>query len=97
MAATWWLVTGMAYLAIAKRAITQHREWMVRSYAVTFGGFSFSRLLERVAVWFHPTLLEDMELALTVDAAILWLSFIAPLLVTEVILQGRKILAYRPA
>ncbi len=93
MAAAWWVTTGMAYFAVARRAIQQHREWMTRSYAVTLGGFGGSRLLEDLSVLLDPTMLQDLPRALSVDAGLLWLSFTAPLLLVEVVLQGRKIVA----
>ena len=35
--ASLWLITAViAYLAAKKRQIVQHRQWMIRSYAVTF-------------------------------------------------------------
>ena len=35
--AIFWLVsTGMTYLAIRNRRIQTHKEWMIRSYVLTF-------------------------------------------------------------
>ena len=33
----WVITTSMAVFAIRRRKVLQHREWMMRSYAVTFG------------------------------------------------------------
>ena len=37
----WALTTGMALYAIGTRRIEQHREWMLRSYTVTFAFVTF--------------------------------------------------------
>ena len=35
--AIFWLVSGgMAYLAIRNRRVQMHKEWMIRSYVLTF-------------------------------------------------------------
>ncbi len=49
----WVLTTGMALYAIRTRRIDQHREWMLRSYTVTFAFVTYrfaSTWLER---WIH--------------------------------------------
>lgn len=43
LAIAWLLNSGMALICILKRKIEQHREWMIRSYVVTFA-FVFFRL-----------------------------------------------------
>ena len=35
LAAAWFLTTAVAYVAVLKRNFQLHREWMVRSYAIT--------------------------------------------------------------
>src|SRR5262245_43522615 len=47
MATAWIITTGLATIAIRRRMIPQHREWMIRSYTVTFG-FVLFRLAEDV-------------------------------------------------
>ena len=46
LAVVWTITTGMAFLAISRRAIVQHREWMIRSYVVTLA-FVFFRIVLR--------------------------------------------------
>jgi len=46
LACAWVLTTSMALLAIRRRAVEQHREWMLRSYVLTFAFVTF-RLVER--------------------------------------------------
>ena len=35
LAAAWFFTTAVAFVAVRKRHIQIHREWMVRSYAIT--------------------------------------------------------------
>jgi len=76
----WLATTGMAYLAIRRGVVSQHRAWMIRSYTVTFA-FVFFRLVadtlsSRVAV-------PDFTSALA------WGCWAVPLLVAEVLIQWR--------
>lgn len=49
-AGTWIIATIAAYLTARNRHIQQHREWMVRSYAVTFT-FVGTRVLQPIPAW----------------------------------------------
>jgi hypothetical protein len=49
-AGTWLLVTAAAFLTARNRHFQQHREWMVRSYAVTFT-FVGTRVLQPIPAW----------------------------------------------
>ncbi|MFZ0632851.1 MAG: DUF2306 domain-containing protein [Acidobacteriaceae bacterium] len=52
-AAAWMICTTAAFLTARNRQIVQHRQWMARSYAVTFT-FVSSRVLNLVpAYWSH--------------------------------------------
>jgi uncharacterized membrane protein len=82
----WVLTTGLAYLAIRRRNVEQHREWMIRSYVVTFS-FVVLRLGGNVL-----TFLDIGPAAQRADAMI-WFSFSVPLLLSEGLVQGRKIVA----
>jgi len=82
--ATAWLSTaGMAYLSILKGQVQMHKEWMIRAYVVTFAFVTF-----RVLNDYGPTsqLKPDQDRALTIG----WACWAIPLLVTEVILQLRR-------
>lgn len=82
--AAWITTTGMAWLAILRRRIDQHREWMVRSIVVTFG-FVWFRLILGTTIAFDV----GTEAERFIVAA--WGCWSVPLLVTEVMLQARKI------
>ena len=84
----WWTTTGMAYLAIRLGHVSQHKEWVVRSYVVTFT-FVTTRALAELGIL--PSLGPDPF------ATLVWLSWSMPLLAMEVILQGRKVIARRSA
>jgi len=52
-AAAWMVCTTAAFITARNRQITVHRQWMARSYAVTFT-FVSSRVLNLVpAYWSH--------------------------------------------
>jgi len=76
LAAAWLGASAMAYRAARNRRFEAHRGWMIRSYVLTWT-FVLCRLVSRV-----PTLE-----SLGKGAAIVWLSWIVPLMVCEVILQ----------
>lgn len=86
LATAWFTTSAMAYYAILKRRIQVHREWMVRAYVVTFAFVTF-----RVLNDFGPTshLQPDSDRALVIS----WTSWALPLLITEVILQLRRMRA----
>jgi hypothetical protein len=48
----WAITTAVALLAAVNRRISQHRRWMVRSYAVTFT-FVGTRVLQPIPAWNH--------------------------------------------
>lgn len=79
----WLLTSGLAFFFILKRKTTQHKEWMVRSYVVTFA-FVFFRLVEDG--------LEYLQIGDSVDRLTLmsWACWAIPLLFAEAILQYRK-------
>ncbi len=84
LALSWIATTGLAYIAVLKRQMVQHKEWMIRSYVVTFG-FVFFRLI------FEPMLALDIATRQEIAGAVSWMCWALPLLVTELVLQGRKI------
>jgi uncharacterized membrane protein len=53
-AGTWLITTTAAFLTARNRHIQQHREWMVRSYAVTFT-FVATRVFQPIPAWNHFT------------------------------------------
>lgn len=84
----WLTTTVMAFVAIRRKNLAQHREWMVRSYVVTFAFVTF-RLCDDGMRELH--LLNDDERS----KLLAWACWAIPLLVTELILQGRAVFRTR--
>jgi hypothetical protein len=82
----WTITTGMAFLAISRRAIVQHREWMIRSYVVTLAFVFFRIIFVVMEAQQIGTLPERLGVAA-------WSCFGLPLIVTEMVLQWRKVKA----
>jgi hypothetical protein len=90
MAFTWILTTGMAAVAACRKMTEQHQEWIVRSYVVTFS-FVIYRILISL---FDMTGTGTLSQQLTASS---WLCWSIPLLLTEAVLQGRKVFARSPS
>ena len=80
LAFAWATTTLMAYYAVRQRQISIHKEWMIRSYVVTFAFVTF-----RVLNDFPPMMnwLPEADRSNTY----IWACWAIPLLITEVILQ----------
>ena len=84
LATAWLVTTTLAFLSIKRSLIEQHREWMIRSYVVTFAFVNFRWGLVLLQALGIGTLPED-------GAVMAWACWSLPLLITEGVLQGRKI------
>jgi Predicted membrane protein (DUF2306) len=84
LALAWVVTTSLAFASIRLSLIEQHKEWMIRSYVVTFAFviFRVGDLAMRAAG------IGDM---LQNFAFLSWACWAIPLLATEAFLQGRKI------
>lgn len=89
LATAWLLTSGMALWAIRNRNFVQHREWMVKSYVVTCG-FTFYRILFLMTKSFMP--LDSIDYSKELSGILAWSCWAIPLLITEAILQGKKII-----
>jgi len=91
-AIAWLISTILAAVAICRSMNEQHREWMIRSFVLTFSFVSFRIFLEIFNLSGRGTLVEQMT-------ASCWLSWSVPLMISEMLLQGGKIFAHveRPA
>jgi uncharacterized membrane protein len=82
----WVLTTSMALYAVRKRRLEQHREWMLRSYTVTFAFVTF-RL---VGYWLHRWIsVPDDPVADQIDTLLAWGCWAVPLLLAEPLIQLR--------
>jgi len=84
LATAWVTTTSMAFAAIRRKNLTQHKQWMVRSYVVTFAFVTF-RLADDLMK--AGNILSEHERA----ALLAWSCWAVPLLVTEVVLQAGAI------
>jgi len=87
LATAWLSTTGMAFLAIKRHLYEQHKEWMIRSYVVTFAFVTFRAFDVLLAAQGVP-LLDHIGISA-------WFCWSVPLLLNEAVLQGRKILAVK--
>ena len=85
MALAWILCTGIAYLAILRRQVPLHKEWMVRSYLITFGFVTF-RLIGDYPPGVHWGTFEDRA------ATVTWACWVVPLLGYEIVRATRSLL-----
>jgi hypothetical protein len=87
LAMAWIATTSLAFMAIKKNLIDQHKEWTIRSYVVTFAFVTFRA--GQVAMTGRGV---DLQTAIGVMA---WACWAIPLLITEAFIQGRKIATVR--
>ena len=82
LATAWFTSAAMALYAIMKRQVRIHKEWMVRTYVVTFAFVTF-----RVLNDYYPgaRLQPDADRAVAIG----WACWAIPLLFTEIIIQLR--------
>jgi uncharacterized membrane protein YozB (DUF420 family) len=84
LACAWVLTTGMALISIRRRAIEQHREWMLRSYTVTFAFVTFRLFDQILAHW-------KVAPAADIDAFMAFACWAFPLLLAEPLIQLRRL------
>lgn len=82
----WILTTSLAVAAIRRRLIQQHKEWMIRSYVVMFAFVTFRVLYLSLQAARIGTMQEQLGLSS-------WFCWAVPLLITEGVLQGRKVVS----
>jgi hypothetical protein len=84
LAVAWLVTTGMAVLAIHRRALLQHREWMIRSYIVTFAFVTFRLFEHLLSSW---KIAPDEQ----IETFVAWSCWAFPLLLAEPLIQLRKL------
>jgi len=80
----WLLTASLAFFAIKQRDFVQHKEWMIRSYVVTFAFVTFRLVTDALAYFGIGELMSNYSV-------MAWAAWAVPLLVTEAVIQGRKI------
>lgn len=81
LAAAWLVTASMAFRAILNRRFEAHREWMIRSYVLTWS-FVFCRIVQESASF--------KDAGGEVVAAVIWATWVVPLVFCEVALQWDK-------
>jgi uncharacterized membrane protein len=83
LAFAWICTVAMAYRAVRLHRYKIHREWMIRSYVVTFGFVTF-RWLNELAI--------SYELGNFIERGptLIWVCWAIPLFITEMVLQWNK-------
>ena len=90
LALAWILCTGVAYLAILRGLVSLHKEWMVRSYIVTFGFVSFRLINDYPPAIYWGT---GVDRAATVA----WACWVVPIIGYEIVRAARQFRAVKPA
>ncbi len=80
LAVVWLAVAAMAWRAIRNRRVDTHREWMIRSYVLTWT-FVLCRMAQRP---------ELMLVAEDAAADVIWITWVVPLFVCEFVLQWHR-------
>jgi uncharacterized membrane protein len=81
-----WLVTGWrGWSLIRRRAVLQHREWMIRNYAVTFFFVVFFGVYDAMMALGWPE--DGWDMAATWGV---WIGIILPLALAEAIIRSRR-------
>jgi uncharacterized membrane protein len=84
LALVWLVTTGMAYYTIRNGLVALHKEWMIRSYVVTFAFVTF-RFLQDYSPLSRVRPLGDR------DTTIAWACWVVPLGITELIFQFKRL------
>lgn len=81
---TWVTSSTMAFISIKNKKVDLHKDWMIRSYVITFAFVSF-RVVEDI--------LMTLEIGTQVEVLTLmsWACWAIPLFIAEVFIQGSKI------
>jgi uncharacterized membrane protein len=85
LAIAWLAITGTAIYCIRRRNLIAHKQWMTRSYILTFAFVTFRIIVDYVpyeAAWGIST--QEMSVA------IIWPIWVMPLLAYEIALQLRR-------
>jgi len=84
LAFAWIITSAMAYISVRRKRMVQHREWMIRSYVVTFA-FVIFRWLNHL-----PLTIKLMDDFAERGPTVAWFSWTIPILITEVVFSWNK-------
>ena len=80
-----WLASAlMAYVSVMQKRIVQHKEWMTRSYVITFA-FVLFRFFNELPI--AKTLMPEFTER---GPTLVWLSWTLPLFIAEMVISWKK-------
>jgi len=83
LALAWLVTTAMAYYTIRKGLVSLHKEWMIRSYVVTFAFITFRFLQD-----YSP--LSRVQPEGDRDTTIAWACWVVPLAIVEMVFHFKR-------
>lgn len=83
LALAWFVTTGMAYYTIRNGLVSLHKEWMIRSYVVTFAFVTFRFLQDYTPI-------SRVRPEGDRDTTIAWACWVVPLAITEMVFQWKR-------
>ena len=84
LAVVWFGATGYAFWLATQGRIAEHRRWMIRSFAMTFGAVTLRLYLPIPPMFLHMSFIEGYR-------AISWFSWTSNLALAEIYLNWRTI------
>ncbi|MXV51273.1 DUF2306 domain-containing protein [Pedobacter sp. HMF7647] len=84
LAVLWFYTNTMAYTTILKRNIIQHRYWMIRNYALTFGAVTLRLWLPILANFVFHEFIPAYRI-------VSWLAWVPNLFIAEIIIRNLKV------
>jgi uncharacterized membrane protein YozB (DUF420 family) len=88
LSVAWALTTAMGYIAARRRNYQEHKEWMIRSYVVTFAFVTFRLSTRLILSWWA---LVPQSQASQVMALMAWACWAVPLLLLDPFLHRTKL------
>lgn len=88
LAVAWLVTTSLAFVAIRRKNLAQHKQWMIRSYVVTFAFVTF-RLFDELLS--NRGLVPEHEFY----SILAWACWAIPLLITEAVIQSAEVFRKR--
>jgi uncharacterized membrane protein YozB (DUF420 family) len=85
LAFAWLSTSTMAFIAIRQKQISQHKEWVLRSYVVTCGFIIFRMVFGTLEQVLQVNHIDSGNIAA-------WVCWSVPLLLCEIIIQSKKVI-----
>jgi len=83
LSTAWIITTTLAYTTIRKKKVTEHRNWMIRSYALTFAAVTLRLWMPLLYAVIQP------ELGIDPYTIVAWLCWVPNLIFAQYIINKR--------